>query len=327
MINRPCINNLIFYSLMLLGSYFIPNTSIAASAREAYEQGLSLGREYQKVTDVPLVPDSVEKTLPTAPVFNPACGGNHTLTDCAQQLPKEKALKDLGATLSVRPLSPWETKAKQAGMMREKKQTAVLIAETLCQHDGCWHAHATPNTAFAHSAAALTLWQSAAKDHTQGVFFQGTVATCREMVWNYLNCCQDKGWGKDLQLSQCKASEKALGIAKQKKRVIYLGHYCAKKKLGHCLSHRKSYCVFQSPIARLIQEKGRYQQLGWHFGSPKHPHCEGLTPDELAQIDLSQLNFNEILSTATLPHTDFLPEQKTDSVLLGIQDKVKDLHE
>jgi conjugal transfer mating pair stabilization protein TraN len=59
-------------------------------------------------------------------------------------------------------------------------------------------------------------------------------------------------------------------------------------------------------MARLINQQGK-AQLKLSFGSAEHPQCQGLTLDQLAQIDFSKLDlselFEEIFAKTTTPNT------------------------
>ena len=90
----------------------------------------------------------------------------------------------------------------------------------------------------------------------------------------------------------CKPEDKALGEAKLDYLVHYLGEYCATKELGVCIEHKRTYCVFDTKMARLIQEEGRLTQLNRSaLGTAEEPHCEGLSVQELQNIDMGKIDF------------------------------------
>ncbi|EEY3190913.1 conjugal transfer protein TraN, partial [Escherichia coli] len=99
--------------------------------------------------------------------------------------------------------------------------------------------------------------------------------------------------GQDIGLSSCSSDEKALGKAKEKKLTVYVGEYCSKKVLGVCLEKKRGYCVFDSKLARIVQEQGRRGQLDIGFGSGKSPDCRGITVDELQKLDFGVMNFSD----------------------------------
>jgi len=107
-------------------------------------------------------------------------------------------------------------------------------------------------------------------------------------------CCdKDKVF---LGLVRCKEEEKILAKKNQNEECHYIGEYCSKKlKLlvkKICVQHKKTYCCFNSKLARLIQEQGR-QQLGISWGDAKHPNCRGFTPEEFQKLDFSKMDLSE----------------------------------
>ena len=61
---------------------------------------------------------------------------------------------------------------------------------------------------------------------------------------------------------------------------------------------RKTYCCYQSKLARVIQEQGK-AQLGLDFGTAKNPNCAGFTVDQFSKLDLSRMDFTEVFSDFT----------------------------
>jgi hypothetical protein len=91
----------------------------------------------------------------------------------------------------------------------------------------------------------------------------------------------------------CESSDAPAAIKSRLGYCHYVGKYCEKKSIFGCMVKRKSYCCFQSKLARIINEQGR-EQIGKPWGSPKYPDCTGFTEQELAQLDFSQMDFSEI---------------------------------
>lgn len=50
-----------------------------------------------------------------------------------------------------------------------------------------------------------------------------------------------------------------------------------------CIEHTKSYCCYNSRLARIINEQGR-GQIGKGWGGAESPQCGGFTQAEFAQI-------------------------------------------
>jgi len=104
-------------------------------------------------------------------------------------------------------------------------------------------------------------------------------------------CCnKDKVF---LGLISCKDDEKKLAKLRKQDRCHYIGEYCSKKlKIIGCIQHKKSYCCFNSKLARIINEQGR-SQLGKGWGNAKSPQCKGFTPEEFQKLDFSKLDLSE----------------------------------
>jgi len=78
-----------------------------------------------------------------------------------------------------------------------------------------------------------------------------------------------------------------------------VGTYCKKKvPLLGCVQKAKTYCCYNSILARIIQEQGRPQLKtfnGW--GTPQSPECRGFTPEEFQNLDFSKINLDEYVQT------------------------------
>lgn len=72
---------------------------------------------------------------------------------------------------------------------------------------------------------------------------------------------------------------------------IDLGSYCAEEWVFGCVQRARSYCCFNSKLARMIQEQGRPQipSMGG-FGSKKNPDCRGFTLEEFQALDFSKID-------------------------------------
>ncbi len=123
------------------------------------------------------------------------------------------------------------------------------------------------------------------------------------------DCCTfEKNW---FGLGNCKPEEKYLSrmlydiewvgpfpIIKRKNpnNCHYVGEYCAEKWnfLGiiFCAQMKKTYCCFNSPLAKIIHEQGR-PQLGIEWGTPRYPNCRGFTAEEFQKLDFSKMDLSE----------------------------------
>jgi len=76
------------------------------------------------------------------------------------------------------------------------------------------------------------------------------------------------------------------------KNCVYLGSYCASDSPLGCIEKRESYCCFNSPLSRIIQEQGR-AQLGIPWGNVKNPDCSGLAVEDLNRINWDAIDLDE----------------------------------
>jgi len=92
-----------------------------------------------------------------------------------------------------------------------------------------------------------------------------------------------------------------------------VGTYCKKKvPLIGCIQKAKSYCCYNSILARIIQEQGRPQLTtfnGW--GTPEAPQCRGFTPEEFQQLDFSKINLDEYVQTMVTAATSEIQDSVT----------------
>jgi len=92
----------------------------------------------------------------------------------------------------------------------------------------------------------------------------------------------------------CEEEEFELGAKRELKSCHHVGSYCASKFLGVCIEKRQSYCCFNSPLSRIIQEQARPQlEIGW--GDKKEPDCRPLTTSQISGIDWDKINLDEWL--------------------------------
>lgn len=166
---------------------------------------------------------------------------------------------------------------------------------TNCETEECNENH--KNADFGEVSSKLQMVTEAAsniiEDPENIKIFSGKSLKCRKAMAGYNNCCSESGWGQDLGMAGCNSEEKELRGAKNKGLVISVGEYCSSEKLGICLQKKRSYCVFNSKLAKIVQQQGRLDQLKIGFGSKKHPDCRGLTLDEFEKINFDIINFSE----------------------------------
>ena len=168
------------------------------------------------------------------------------------------------------------------------------VKDLFCADGDCTDHQGTQNDEFAKDIIPLAVVGVAGHEYaqTQASLFSGHVVECKIEILDFINCCSDKGWGKALDIAHCPEEDKALGQAKLNYLVHYLGKYCSHKDLGICDEHKRTYCVFDTKMARIIQEEGRLKQLnGGALGTAKHPNCGGLSIAELQSLDMARIEF------------------------------------
>jgi conjugal transfer mating pair stabilization protein TraN len=166
-----------------------------------------------------------------------------------------------------------------------------------CLSGDCANKSYVPNRDFAQVMSHMSVLKEAGDDVKRfGAIFKGVDRRCTRHCVDFKDCCGNGGgWGVSLSLASCDADEKELAELRSKNRCIQVGTYCAEKVLGVCVRKKTSFCCYGTKLAKIVQEQGK-RQLGLGFGSPEHPECQGLTPEQLSRIDFSQINFSEIFS-------------------------------
>jgi len=164
-----------------------------------------------------------------------------------------------------------------------------------CINGECDSITREPNDDFAMALTWLNLQRDFSKDFDPATnqVFKGDSHKCRKQFTGVLNCCKEEsGWGTDIGLASCNTEEKELWVKQDDKRTVYIGTYCASSFLGVCLEKKRTYCGFDSRLARIVHEQGR-SQLHISWGTPKDPDCRGLTINELQAVDWSRIDLRE----------------------------------
>lgn len=109
--------------------------------------------------------------------------------------------------------------------------------------------------------------------------------------------------------SPCAESDMNTALTNASGFCIEVGEYCRERweAIG-CVQRAKSFCCFNSKMARIIQQQGRRQLKGFNgFGSAKYPECRGLTPEEFQSLDFSKIDLSEYFGDL---HRTLLPEMQ-----------------
>lgn len=168
------------------------------------------------------------------------------------------------------------------------------IKDLFCADGECTEHTQTQNNDFGQNISSLAVVGEAGHEFSQqpGVsLFGGKAVQCKIWPLDLIDCCHEKGWGKNIDLLHCREEDKALGRAKLNYVVHYLGKFCSEEVAGVCLEHKRSYCVFPSKMARIIQEARLTQINGRGLGDAKHPTCSGMSVAELQKMNLGLVDF------------------------------------
>lgn len=135
--------------------------------------------------------------------------------------------------------------------------------------------------------------------------FGGKPGQCRlagqQTLWN--NCCNPASqWGVD----SCDPNTDIMTVADRNAGLCHLlddqgGVYCVESwPIAGCVQRAEVYCCFKSKLARILHEQGRRQLTsfggtnGW--GYVMFPNCRGFTPDEFQKLDITKVDFSEVIA-------------------------------
>ncbi|MEO1767666.1 conjugal transfer protein TraN [Thiobacter aerophilum] len=98
-------------------------------------------------------------------------------------------------------------------------------------------------------------------------------------------------------LLSCDQDEQILAMRRGQNLCHEVGTYCSKKLpiVKICIEKTKSYCCYNSRLARIINEQGR-AQIGKGWGSAEGPSCAGFTQAEFERIDFARIDLSEFMS-------------------------------
>jgi len=93
----------------------------------------------------------------------------------------------------------------------------------------------------------------------------------------------------------CDKRDIELDVQKKLKNCVRIGTYCSQKiPLIGCVKRKESYCCFNSPLSRIMQQEIRKQpQMGLNWGRPKSPDCRAISTDMLEKVNWDQVNLDE----------------------------------
>lgn len=126
------------------------------------------------------------------------------------------------------------------------------------------------------------------------------------------------------EMLSCEQQAQILALRRGQNLCHEVGTYCSKKLpiVKICIEKTKSYCCYNSRLARIINEQGR-AQIGKGWGSAESPNCAGLTQEEFAMIDFSRIDLSEftseIMANIKMPDVGSMGQQVQSAVQQKVQ--------
>ena len=162
----------------------------------------------------------------------------------------------------------------------------------------------------ADEAANCQAQYSALYDENQLRIFKGEDLRCQRGLFSSYDCCSEDGWLYDLH-NECRGGDiRRLGHARQQQACHHVGSYCSNREnlTGTCLENTKTYCCFSSALSRIIHQQGR-PQFSMDWGGSRTPQCQGFTPEQIQQLDFSQISLSEYFDDAYSDLENLMPEE------------------
>ena len=125
-------------------------------------------------------------------------------------------------------------------------------------------------------------------------------------------CCPNNNGGFlfDLGLMKCPSKVKILAKDLKLKKAIFVGRYSRKHDIT--MRYYNVYCTYPTKLARILVEQGR-KQLSKGFGNARNPNCNGLTPDEIGNLNFDKIDLSGL-------YEDFY--QKTNLNLPDVNEEI-----
>lgn len=128
-------------------------------------------------------------------------------------------------------------------------------------------------------------------DASQPLFAGEAMGCSKPSTPNAIDCCAPATFGKNQPQNYCTSQEQLLANARSAGLAVYVGDTCIEVN-GVCVSPLSVYCVFPDKVAYQMQTAGR-AQLNLDFGTAAAPNCNGLSSQQIKQVDLTDIKFNQ----------------------------------
>ena len=111
-------------------------------------------------------------------------------------------------------------------------------------------------------------------------------------------------------LTSCRAGEQETALRIGLKSCVYQGSSCSVKVLRKCLVHKRRYCCYSSPLARIAMSRPEVQEMAGEA-------CGGIPLSRLGELDLSTVDLSEwgyyLDRSGLLPDGEYSLERLTGS--------------
>lgn len=236
------------------------------------------------------------------------CGGGPALVDDCQLL-RNQGCSQVGSTCETTLANgSCEMYLQTYSCQTASTQSTVVscTGDMFCASGDCANQSYMQNTDFIQAYGGLAgLFQAGREfDSTAFAIFRGQDMRCDINIGgNIYNCCNFDGILNGLL--SCDQEEEMLAQAtKPQNRTIYVGEYCSSEieiaGASWCIKRTRTYCVYGSLLARIIQQQGK-PQLGLGFGTPENPDCSALSVDQFSSLDFNRIDFSEFTSQFAMP--------------------------
>jgi len=259
------------------------------------------------------------------------CGTLTSANDCSTLQAKSNCSFDHEVCLDDPQNGPCQVKSEVYKCTTSAASTGgsaySCSGDVYCLDGSCTQLPRSASPDLAKALTAINAMGDATKqfDTANLTIFDGQATGCHKPLFGLVNCCAGKVSGlltgasaalamtglltgnftmllglvtQFLPLLLCSREEMLLDVKDRLGLCHYVGEYCSSHFLFVCATMRKTYCCYQSKLARVIQEQGK-AQLGLDFGTAKNPNCAGFTVDQFSKLDLSRMDFTEVFSDFT----------------------------
>lgn len=166
------------------------------------------------------------------------------------------------------------------------------------------------------------------------LLFRGDALSCdKDFGSDIKNCCNLTGIFKNIIGGSCPAHVKEIlapAVIRERRCHEVAGWHCVEKYpsgMG-CRKWRKSFCCFQSDLARVFQQIAHHQ-LGISWGDAENPNCAPLDPQTFGNLDFddpyAQEKLKEIVDKVAIDTNKLAQNANKKLEGVDVEDKVKAL--